>query len=104
MHVLSWTLVQDESADLLGKARVILTNEVKLKLFGKTLKLTTIEDDLNNGSGFSLSVPHKWRSFTGTSTSQHTGQVEILLGGNNNLFFPSEIERDSQGMALYNIN
>ena len=34
----------------------------------------------------------------------HTGQVEILLGGDNNLFFPSEIERDSQGMALYRSN
>ena len=87
-----------------GKARVILTTEVKLKLLGKTLRLAMIEDDLNNGSGFSLSVPHKWRSFTGTSTSQHTGQVEILLGGDNNLFFPSEIERDSQGMALYRSN
>ena len=87
-----------------GKARVILSTEVKLKLFGKTLRLATIEDDLNNGSGFSLSVPHKWRSFMGTSTSQHTGQVEILLGGDNNLFFPSEIERDSQGMALYRSN
>ena len=40
----------------------------------------------------------------GTSTSHHTGQVEILLGGDNNLFFPSEIERDSQGMALYRSN
>ena len=87
-----------------GKARVILTTEVKLKLLGKTLRLAMIEDDLNNGSGFSLSIPHKWRSFTGTSTSQHTGQVEILLGGDNNLFFPSEIERDSQGMALYRSN
>ena len=87
-----------------GKARVILTTEVKLKLLGKTLKLAMIEDDLNNGSGFSLSVPQKWRSFTGTLTSQHTGQVEILLGGDNNLFFPSEIERDSQGMALYRSN
>ena len=84
-----------------GKGRVILTTEVKLKLLGKTLRLATIEDDLNNGSG---QVPDKWRSFTGTSTSQHTGQVEILLGGNNNLFFPSEIERDSQGMALYRSN
>ena len=87
-----------------GKARVILSTEVKLKLFGKTLRLATIEDDLNNGSGFSLLVPHKWRSFMGTSTSQHTGQVEILLGGDNNLFLPSEIERDSQGMALYRSN
>ena len=58
-----------------GKARVILTTEVKLKLFGKTLKLMTIEDDLNNSTGFSLSVPHKWRSFTGSATSQHTGQI-----------------------------
>jgi hypothetical protein len=87
-----------------GKARVILTTEVKLKLLGKTLKLATIVDNLNNSSGFSLSVPHKWRSFTGTLTSQHTGQVEILPGGDNNLFFPSEIERDSQGMALYRSN
>ena len=61
-----------------GKARVILTTEVKLKLLEKTLRLATIEDDLNNGSGFSLSVPHKWRSFMRTLTSQHTGQVEIL--------------------------
>ena len=41
-----------------GKGRVILTTEVKLKLHGKPLKLSKIEEDLNNSSGFSLSIPH----------------------------------------------
>ena len=46
-----------------------------------------------------LLSPPKWRSFTGTLTSHHTGQ--ILLGGHNNLFFPTEVERDPQWIALY---
>ena len=36
--------------------------------------------DLCQGSRFSFSVPHTWRSFTGTSTSHHAGQI-ILHGG-----------------------
>ena len=84
-----------------GEGKDILTTEVKLKLHGKTLKLSTIEEDLNSGSGFSLSILHKWRSFTGTSTSHHTGRISILLGGDNHLFFPTEIEQDLQGIALY---
>ena len=37
----------------------------------------------------------------GSLTAQHSGQVSILLGGDNNFYFPKEIERDSQGLALY---
>ena len=84
-----------------GEGKTILTTAVKLKLPGTTLTLTTIEEDLNNGSGFSFPVPSKWRSQVGSSTSQHSGQVSILLGGDNNFYFPKEIERDSQGLALY---
>jgi len=87
-----------------GEGKTILTTEIKLKLHGKVLKLSIIEEDLNNGSRFSLSVPHKWRSIMGSSTSHHSGQISILLGGDNLLFFPTEIERDSQGMALYQSN
>ena len=87
-----------------GEGKDILTTEVKLRLHGKTLKLFTIEEALNNDSGFSFSIPHKWRSFTGTSTSHHTGQISILLGGDNHLFFPTEVVWDSQGMALYQSN
>ena len=59
------------------KGKAILTTEFKLRFRGKNLRLSTIKEDLNNGSGFSLSIPHKWRSFMGTLTSQHTGQVSI---------------------------
>ena len=37
-----------------GEGKTILTTEIKLKLHGKVLKLSIIEEDLNNGSGFSL--------------------------------------------------
>ena len=84
-----------------GEGKTILTTAVKLKLPGTTLTLTTIEEDLNNGSGFSFPVPSKWRSRVGSSTSQHSSQVSILLGGDNNFYFPKEIEWDSQGLALY---
>ena len=84
-----------------GEGKIILTTAVKLKLPGATLTLNTIEEDLNNGSGFSFPVPNNWRSQVGSSTSQHSGQVSILLGGDNNFYFPKEIERDSQGLALY---
>ena len=84
-----------------GEGNTILTTPVKLRLPGVTLILTAIEEDLNNGSGFSFPVPSKWRSTVGSSTSQHSGQVSILLGGDNNYHFPKEIERDSQGLALY---
>ena len=36
-----------------------------------------------------------------SSTSSHTGQISILLGGDNHLMFPSELERDEHGVALY---
>ena len=87
-----------------GEGKTILTTEVKLRLYGKILKLSVIQDDLNNGAGFTLSVPSKWRSITGNSTSHHNGKISILIGGDNHLFFPTEIERDSQGMALYQSN
>ena len=87
-----------------GEGKTILTTEIKLNLHGKILNLSIIEEDLNNGPGFSLSVPPKWKSIMGTSTSSHSGQIAILLGGDNHLFFPTEIERDSQGMALYQSN
>ena len=87
-----------------GEGKVILTTEVKLRVQGKILKLSTIEEDLNHGSGFQFSVPHKWRSFTRSHTSQHTGQLSILLGGDNHLLFPKEIERDPRGMTLFQSN
>ena len=87
-----------------GKGKNIIITAVKLKIRNKTLKLSTIEDDLNHGSGFSFPVPHKWRSLTKTTTSQHTGRISILLGGDNHLFFPTEIERNTRGMALYQSN
>ena len=84
-----------------GEGKIILTTEIKLKLNGHLLKLSAIEDDLKNGSGFSFPVPSKWRSFVGTLTFSHSSQVSILLGGDNHLVFPTEMERDSQGVALY---
>ena len=84
-----------------GEGNTILTTLVKLRLPGITLTLTAIEEDLNNGSGFSFPVPSKWRSLVGSSTLQHSRQVFILLNGDNNFHFPKEIERDSQGLALY---
>ena len=53
-----------------GEGNTILTTPVKLRLPGVTLTLTAIEEDLNNGSGFSFPVPSKWRSTVGSSTSQ----------------------------------
>ena len=84
-----------------GEGKIILTTKIKLKLHSKMLKLSAMEEDFNNGSGFSFPVPPKWRSFTGTLTSSHYGQISILLGGDNHLFFPKEMERDPQGVALY---
>ena len=84
-----------------GEGKTILTTAVKLRLPGAILTLSAIEEDLNNGSVFSFPFPSKWRSLMGSSTAQHSGQVSILLGGDNNFYFPKEIERDSQGLALY---
>ena len=84
-----------------GKGKVILTTEIKLRLNGKTLKLASIKEDINNGSGFSFPTPAKWTCFTKTSTSSHSGQISILLGRDNHLVFPSEVERDDHGVTLY---
>ena len=84
-----------------GEGKVLLTTEIKLRLNGKRLKLSCIEEDLNHGSGFSFPTPSKWTCFTKTSTSSHPGQISILLGGDNHLVFPSEVERDDHGVALY---
>ncbi len=95
---------QVKIATYAGEGKVVLTTAVKLRIHGKTLKLSTIEEDLNNGSAFSFSIPLKWRNFTKTSTSTHDGHVSILLGGDNHRFFPTEVERDPVGMALYQSN
>ena len=84
-----------------GEGTTVLTTEVKLKLHGKVLRLSIITEDLNNGAGFTISIPPKWRSTTGAATYHHDGQISILLGGDNSLVFPTEIERDSKGMVLY---
>ena len=54
-----------------GEGKVILTTEVKLRLNGKMLKFSAIEEDLNNGSEFSFPTPSKWKTFTRTSNSSH---------------------------------
>ena len=84
-----------------GEGKVVLTTTVILRIQGKTLRLPTIEENLNNGSAFSFTIPTKWRAFTRSSTSNHDGQMSILLGGDNLLSFPTEIEQDPLGMALY---
>ena len=40
-----------------GEGKIIITTEVKLKLHGKKLKLSAIEEDLINGFGFSFPTP-----------------------------------------------
>ena len=84
-----------------GEGTIVLTTEVKLRLHGKVLRLSIITEDLNNGAGFTISIPPKLRSTTGASTYHHDGQISILLGGDNSLVFPTEIEQDSRGMVLY---
>ena len=83
-----------------GEGKVILTTEIKLRINGKILKLSSIKEDLNNGSGFSFPTPSKWTCFTKSLTSSHTGQISILLGGDNHLVFPSEVERDDDQSKL----
>ena len=39
--------------------KIILTTEIKLKLNSYLLKISAMEEDLNNGSGFSFPVPSK---------------------------------------------
>ena len=107
LHPSTYTLGSETKVRLMtyaGEGRNVLTTAVKLRIKNKTLKLSAIEDDLNHGSGFSFPVPIKWRSVMKTSTSQHTGRISILLGGDNHLFFPSEVERNARGMALYQSN
>ena len=67
-------------------------------------RLSAIEEDLNNGSGFFFPTPPKCRIFTGTSTLSYSGQIFILLGGDNHLFYPTEVECNPQGVTLYQSN
>ena len=64
-----------------GEEKIILTTEIKLKLFGHVLKLSAIEEDLNNRSCFSFPTP--------------------TLGGDNHKFFPSEEECNDDRVALF---
>ena len=84
-----------------GEGKIILTTKIKLKLNGKILKLSAIEEDLNNRSGFSFPVHPKWRSLTGTSTSSHFGQISILIGGDNHIFCPELKQPDPELPGLH---
>ena len=56
---------------------------------------------MNNGSSFSFPTPRKWRPYICTSTTSHSGQISILLGGDYHKFFPSEEEHDDYEVALF---
>ena len=84
-----------------GEGKEILLTNIELNWYGHILKLSALEDDLNNSSEFTFPVPLKWRSFTRTSTLHHSGQISILLGDDNHQVFPTELDCDAQGVALY---
>ena len=81
LHVLPRDIIQSQGHAYAGIGKIILTTEVKLKLNGKMLKLSAIEEDLNNGSGFAFPIPSNWRTFTGTQTSTHSGQISTCWVG-----------------------
>ena len=84
-----------------GDDETILTTEIQLKLKCCTLQLYVFEDTLNNTSPFSILPPTQWRACTGGGKLSHTGRISILLGVDNFLAFPKEIDRDRSGLALF---
>ena len=69
------------------EGKIILTTKVRLRLNGKMLKLSAIEENLNNSSRFSFPTPTKWRRYMVTPTSSNSGKISILLGGDNRVPF-----------------
>ena len=84
-----------------GKGSTVLATEVKLRLNKFKLHLYAIEDKLNNTSAFSISMLNQWRACTGNSQLSHSGQISILLGGDNFHAFPKEQDRNSTGTTLF---
>ena len=84
-----------------GGEETILTTEIQLKLKYCTLQLYVFEDTLNNTSPFSILPPTQWRACTGGGRLSHSGKISILLGVDNFLAFPKEVDRDRSGLALF---
>ena len=65
------------------------------------LKFVVVDTNLDSGSTYSFPTPPKWRACTGQNVTSHTGRVSILLGGDNFLNFPTEVECDKWGAGLF---
>ena len=84
-----------------GKGSTVLTTEVTLKLNKFKLQIYAIEDELNHTSAFSIVMPNQWRACSRNSQLSHSGNISILLGGDNFHAFPKEQDRNSSGTALF---
>ena len=65
------------------------------------LKLVVVDTNLDSGSTYFFPTPPKWRACTGQNVMSHSSRVSILLGGDNFLNFPTEVEHDKQGAGLF---
>ena len=87
--------------DFTGQGQLYETTEVKLNIYNLVLKLVVIYTNLASGSTYSFPTPPKWRTCTGQNVTSHSGRVSILLGGDNFLNFPTEVEHDKWRAGLF---
>ena len=87
--------------DFTGQCQLCNATEVKLNLYNLVLKLVVVDANLHSGSTYLFPTPYKWRAHTGHNVTSHSGRVFILLGGDNFLNFPSEVEVDKWGAGLF---
>ena len=80
--------------DFRRQGQLFNTTEVKINLYNIVLKLVVIDVNLDSVSAYSFPTPPKWMAYTGHNLTSHSGRVSILLGGDNFLNFPKEVERD----------
>ena len=65
------------------------------------LKVVVVDANLDSGSAYSFPTPPKWRTYTGHKVTSNSNRVSILLGGDNFLNFPTEVEHDKWGAGLF---
>ena len=87
--------------DFTGQGQLFYATEVKLNIYNLVLKLVVIDTNLDSGSTYSFPTPPKWGACTGQNVTSHSGRVSILLGGDNFINFPTEVERDNRGATLF---
>ena len=77
-----------------SEGQLLPATQVTLFLNNCSIKMITVDTNLDSGSSYSFPMPRKWRQCTECDITLHSDKVSILLGGDNYGYYPEKFDND----------